>query len=152
MTEFYQNISEDECQELIQEKMKIYDDKLYCFGGSIVLSHDHFVYRYYADFHKKEIGSFELVRYLNTAEGMDIYSFFVEREITEETKNAHRKRNKMYIESCNRGKIKKKYEKMKAAEIYKCLETKGLSKKGKKDDKIKRLVEYDLEELVNESL
>jgi len=78
MSEFYIDISEDIVDKLVADKLAMYDNDItskMLQGHGFVVSHDHFIYVNYAKYHRKEPGTFELMRYTSTYNGMQIYCF-----------------------------------------------------------------------------
>jgi len=118
----------------------------------IVESYDSFVYSNYAKYHELAPGSFELIKYMETAKGIDLYQFYVVRGPNEWSKQEHRNRLKMDCETMYKRKLKRKYEGLSGTEIRDQLKEKSLPIGGKKPEKVQRLVEHELEEIVESKL
>ena len=153
MTEFYVELSKKQIDDLIAKKLEMYRGELNVGGWpSIQQPHDSFVYTYYAQHVEKEVGTFELYLYMGMYEGVEMYSFYVEQPVTEDSKRRLEERRIENIKARFQGRIKRQYENMKIKEINQTLKHKKLGLQGKKEQKLQRLVSHDLSEIVeNES-
>lgn len=153
MSEFYTNLNEGQIQEIIDDKIKIYNDEIKFAGYHNVLMDDlDFVYRYYAQSKGFEYGSFELFRYIGMWDGTEVYHFYVEQPVSEETKRMHRERKIETIRSRNKFRLKRKYEASAVEDLNRELKKRGLPTNGKKKEKMKTLAEEDLKELIGRVL
>jgi hypothetical protein len=150
MSEFYIDISEDIVDKLVADKLAMYDTNItsnMLQGHGFVVSHNHFVYVNYAKYHGKELGTFELMRYTATYNGMDIYCFYVEREPTEETNKIIEKRNKLHFDLVEGMKLKRKFKELSARDLNKELSKRGIYCKQRKNVKLDVIVEYELDKM-----
>lgn len=151
MTEFHIGLTEDEAKRLIEKKMEIYGkDFRYHQWPPVIQEHEGFVYKNYARYYKKDIGSFDLVRYAGCHKGIELYSFYVETPATEENRNSLEKRIIENARTLKEIRIKRKYENMKVKQLDRCMKEKNLPVKKYKNDKIKALIDYELENITSQ--
>lgn len=152
MTEFYRDMSHEDALALISKKMAMYNGMLdvTCYHNIERVS-DEWMYVYYAKHEGLELGLFAMYYYSAVTDGIELYSFYAVRTLTEETKENLQKRKdgmKRATKACDlslgRHDTKRKYSKMNVSQLNRNLMSRSLSIKGKKADKIRRLVEHEI--------
>ena len=77
MTEFYHELSEEEIENLISFKMRIYDDKFdYLRYDKIKIPERDFIFDHYFKFQGLNRENYELFKHIGIKNGNDLYHFY----------------------------------------------------------------------------
>lgn len=150
MTEFYENLSGAEIEDIIKDKLKIYKEEIEIGRyHDILLSRDSFIYRYYADYYDVEPETFELYRYIGMYNGIQLYHFYVKRDVTEEMKSERKEARKRLLQGFLgegwESPIRIEFMKMKVEELESELSDREIEISGTEEDKRNALIEYEMQ-------